>query len=114
MKVLILSGPDPSLYANTPNVPNPITDITPLQNMIALEELYLNHNDITDISPLENLRKLNTLYLNHNSITDVQPLRRLNDLTTLYLNYNEIESLDPIFPIIVRNMGMRALMISRK
>ncbi|EAC4403829.1 LPXTG cell wall anchor domain-containing protein, partial [Listeria monocytogenes] len=96
-----------------------ITDISALQNLTNLRELYLNEDNISDISPLANLTKMYSLNLgaNHNlsdlsplsnmtglnyltvtesKVKDVTPIANLTDLYSLSLNYNQIEDISPL------------------
>ncbi|ECP7770320.1 LPXTG cell wall anchor domain-containing protein, partial [Listeria monocytogenes] len=98
---------------------NKITDISALQNLTNLRELYLNEDNISDISPLANLTKMYSLNLgaNHNlsdlsplsnmtglnyltvtesKVKDVTPIANLTDLYSLSLNYNQIEDISPL------------------
>ena len=52
---------------------NQITDVTPLQHLIALTRLGLESNQITDVTPLQHLTALTTLVLDFNQITDADP-----------------------------------------
>ncbi|ECR2338102.1 LPXTG cell wall anchor domain-containing protein, partial [Listeria monocytogenes] len=95
------------------------TDISALQNLTNLRELYLNEDNISDISPLANLTKMYSLNLgaNHNlsdlsplsnmtglnyltvtesKVKDVTPIANLTDLYSLSLNYNQIEDISPL------------------
>ncbi|EAD5135609.1 LPXTG cell wall anchor domain-containing protein, partial [Listeria monocytogenes] len=94
-------------------------DISALQNLTNLRELYLNEDNISDISPLANLTKMYSLNLgaNHNlsdlsplsnmtglnyltvtesKVKDVTPIANLTDLYSLSLNYNQIEDISPL------------------
>ena len=52
--------------------------MSPLANLTALEELWLEGNDIVDVSPLANLTALKKLYLEGNKIVDVSPVQELS------------------------------------
>ncbi len=79
-----------------------VSNLTGLQCLTNLEELYLYDNKITDISPLSGLTELTVLYLDFNKITDISPLSEMTDLTELYLNSNMITDLSPL----VANSGL--------
>ena len=55
-------------------------DVTPLQSLTNLTELYLSDNQIVDVTPLQSLTNLTVLYLNRNQIPaghpSVQVLRK--------------------------------------
>ena len=73
-----------------------IGDISPLQNLIALERLNLRHNQIADLSPIQSLNALTTLDLCDNQIQEIRPVEKLNALTLLDLSTNQIADLSPI------------------
>ena len=105
-------------YTTTePEMPNKISDLTPLENLTNLKVLRLGCNAVSDLSPLRNLTNLRWLSLHENRITDVSPLA---DLTNLYIldifNYyysphwagnNEITDLTPLRNLI----NLRALAV---
>ncbi|MFC2009358.1 leucine-rich repeat domain-containing protein, partial [Chloroflexota bacterium] len=51
-----------------------ISDISVLQNLTSLTELFLHENQISNISSLQNLTSLTVLGLNHNQISDIETL----------------------------------------
>ncbi|EDT72268.1 internalin like protein [Clostridium perfringens D str. JGS1721] len=71
---------------------NQISDISPLANLTNLKHLYAKHNQISDISPLANLTNLQTLWLQNNRISDVSPIANLTNLSNSYINYQEVSS----------------------
>ena len=93
-------------------------DLSPLANLINLEELSLEGNGISDISPLAGLRKLReltliknrieevrslagllnleVLFLEGNGITDISPLSNLKKLRSLHVKYNNIQDISPV------------------
>lgn len=73
-----------------------LMDITELQTLHNLKNLYLGNNQIIDISPLESFTNLKKLYLNSNLITDLLPLKSLYQLEILLLQDNNIENIRPI------------------
>ena len=75
---------------------NQINDLSPLQNLTSLKELYLNDNQISDLSPLQNLTNLRLLYLHNNQISDLGPLQNLVGLVYLYIGNNQISNLTPL------------------
>ena len=75
---------------------NQISDITPLAGLAALNSVYLSRNEISDIIPLARLTALNKLDLHNNQISDITPLAGLTALNNLYLNYNQISDITPL------------------
>lgn len=73
-----------------------ITDVTPLKTLTNLQILQLQENQITDISPLNALGQLKELDLNKNQITDIRPLKKLARLKTLNLSHNQITDVAPL------------------
>jgi Leucine-rich repeat (LRR) protein len=68
----------------------PLGDLSPLGELIHLNELYLDDTLSSDISILSHLTQLHTLSLEDNSILDLSPLSRLKKLTLLDLEGNAI------------------------
>ena len=99
-------------------ITNTVTDISVLQSLTALTELYLSGNRVKDFSPLRNLKsvtvldltetgcseltvlseltQLQSLGLTGNGITDVSPLASLSNLQLLWLNRNQIQDVMPL------------------
>jgi len=53
-----------------------VSDMSPLQYMIRLEQLWFRGNGASDISALANLTALQQVHLSENGITDISPLVR--------------------------------------
>ena len=75
---------------------NQISDLTPLQNLTGLVYLYIGNNQINDLSPLQNLTSLERLDLTNNQISDLSPLQNLKSLEELHLTNNQISNLRPL------------------
>ena len=77
---------------------NLITDVTPLGNLTAPDELtlFLSWNQISDISPLSELTNMIALYLCSNNISDLSPLAGMTKLSFLELWGNRIEDISPL------------------
>ena len=73
-----------------------ISDIRPLANLTCLESLHLHSNQIEDITPLANLTKLTDLWLVDNQITDVRSLEKLTLLEELRIHRNLIVDYSPL------------------
>ena len=75
---------------------NPISDLTPLSNLVNLRILRLDGCiNIADISPLENLVNLERLFIQQTPVTNFTPLQGLN-LIEFY--YDEPCNMPPIHP----------------
>ncbi|MEZ6071623.1 MAG: leucine-rich repeat domain-containing protein [Pirellulales bacterium] len=77
-------------------VGNGLSDLTPLENSIELEEVWLNNNQISNLSPLCGMTKLRFLQLWDNHVTDLAPLAGLKGLRYLHLGQNNITDVTPL------------------
>ena len=76
---------------------NPITDLSPLANLVNLERLTCSRTEtLEDIGPLANLRSLRHLSLSHNKIRDITPLANLHNLEVLHISHNRIVDHSPV------------------
>lgn len=75
---------------------NRITDISPLENLPHLRELYLGGNNISDIRPLAKLPNLQVLSLHSNPLRYVDALEQMTQLRVLDLNSIESRDLGPV------------------
>ena len=73
-----------------------ISDIRPLANLMCLESLHLHSNQIEDLTPLANLTKLTDLWLVDNHIADARPLEKLTLLEELRIHRNLIVDYSPL------------------
>lgn len=73
-----------------------ISDLSPLAALIELKVLYLYFNEITDITPLTNLTNLEYLDLRGNNISDLSPISNLIKLKELNLAHNQITDISPL------------------
>ena len=83
-------------------VPNTLNlDISPLATLINLKELFLVGNGISDISPLAGLKKLRRLNLSDNHISDFSPLAGLTELQTLQIRRNWTRDISPLAGLVL-------------
>ena len=75
---------------------NPISDVSPLANLVQLRVLNMAACQISDIRSLENLTRLESLHLHLNQIEDIAPLANLTKLTDLWLIDNHIADVRPL------------------
>lgn len=68
------------------NFTHRIKDISPLRNLVNLQELHLYGNQVIDISPLKGLINLEVLDLGNNNVKDISALNGLTQLTSLNLS----------------------------
>jgi internalin A len=66
-------------------VPNQISDLTPLSYLSELTSLDVSNNPIGDLSPLVYLTKLKSLDLSYNAAPDLTPLSKLPSLQALHI-----------------------------
>ncbi|MBN8642956.1 MAG: leucine-rich repeat domain-containing protein [Flavobacteriales bacterium] len=79
---------------------NKISELTPLKNILSLENLYLGENRINYLSPLRNLSNLTRLKLFKNNISDITPLKNLSKLEEISLFENKIYDISPLKKLI--------------
>lgn len=72
-------------------------DISSLENLKQLEELYVNANGIKDITPLKNLTSLQKLGIASNRITDVSALKDINR------RMEKLDSTSQVIPIVLED-----------
>jgi hypothetical protein len=82
---------------------NQITDVTPLSNLLCLQELNLSNNKIGYIDGLAFLQQLKSVDLSYNSIDEISPLFEIETLQFADLTGNKI-SKDQIQEL--RNLGV--------
>ena len=73
-----------------------LSDLSPLENLTGLKELYLIRSGIPDISPLARLSRLTRLSLEGNYISDISPLAGLTNLKWLAVIDNQISDFSPL------------------
>jgi len=86
--------------ANDPSVKNTkdnqITDLSPLQGLTKLRQLFLTRNEISDLTPLQGLISLTTLHFGGNQVSDLTALKALTGIQSLHIWGNEITDLSPL------------------
>lgn len=75
---------------------NEIKDVTPLSKMTQLKQLHLPNNELKDITPLSSLVNLQKLDLEANYIADLTPASNLKKLVFLSFVANEIRDVRPV------------------
>ncbi len=80
-----------------------LSDIRPLANLTCLESLHLHSNQIEDITPLGNLTRLTDLWLGTNQIADARPLQKLTLLEELRIHRNLIVDYSPLRTLFLVN-----------
>ena len=73
-----------------------ISDLSGIENLTALTELFLASNQITNISALTGLTEISSLDLWSNQITDISSLANLTRLTSLSIHTNQITDISAL------------------
>ena len=73
-----------------------ISDLGPLAELTALEELYLMDTPVSDLGPLAKLTALKRLDLEDTSVSDLGPLAKLTALEKLHLSGTPVSDLGPL------------------
>lgn len=75
---------------------NTIRDLTPLQSMAGLQEVYLQHNAVNDLSALSSLKSITKLDVSFNLLSSLNPVFNCTTLTHLNAGNNTVTSLTGI------------------
>ena len=75
---------------------NRLTQISGLDGLTNLEELYLAHNALTEISGLDRNLRLRTLEISNNQIKHLTNLKHLPSLEELWASSNLLHSFEEI------------------
>jgi internalin A len=95
------------------NYEESITDISVLEGLNQLEELYLSDSSVTQLKSLSSMTNLRILHLDHAPIVDVTPLSKMTQLEELWLDYSLIESIDPLSKLTsMKRLGLRGTSIT--
>lgn len=75
---------------------NKLKDISTLNQITTLTNLYLSKNNIDTTTSISGLRRLNILDMSVNKISNLNGLSSLTSLTKLYLSNNKISDVTPL------------------
>lgn len=80
---------------------NQISNLDPLSNLVALEELYVDNNNIESLTPLSTLSNLKKISFQNddsdgNQVTSLSGLENALNLTTIYGKNNKVSSTKPL------------------
>ena len=74
----------------------PLSDLSPLNGHVVLEELWLSGNDIASIEALNDLPRLHTLHLEYTAVSDLNGISALSALKELWLSGSKVESIEAL------------------
>jgi|GEM_PF-5904094 len=74
----------------------PVSDLTPLSGLHALETLYITQSQVSDLTPIGSLTNLRTLLIVQANIRDASPLSGCTSLETVSLQLNQITDASPL------------------
>ncbi len=75
---------------------NPVSDLSPLQSLTALQHLDCWNTSVTNLSPLSTLTALQILSCSHTQVTDLSPLCSLTTLQHLSCSDTQVSDLRPL------------------
>lgn len=78
---------------------NPITNIDPLGKLTKLDNVNLTGCQIENISPLVSNTNIQFLFLTGNNITDITPVSKLTNIQYLSLDNNKIVDVSPLLKL---------------
>lgn len=78
---------------------NPITNIDPLGKLTKLDNVNLTGCQIENISPLVSNTNIQFLFLSSNNIADITPLEKLTNIQYLSLDNNKIADVSPLLKL---------------
>lgn len=78
---------------------NPITNIDPLGKLTKLDNVNLTGCQINNISPLVSNTNIQFLFLSSNNISDISPLIKLTNIQYLSLDNNKIVDVSPLLKL---------------
>lgn len=87
---------------------NELSDISTIENLTNLKELYLDYNNVSNLNPLKENKNLEILSIYKNKVSDISALANLTNLKELDLSLNEILNIDSLKNLI----NLRILKIS--
>lgn len=75
---------------------NPITDLTPLKELTALQSLNLSNTGVVDLTTIKGLIALQSLEFSHTEVSDLAAIEGLTALQSLYCSATKVSNLAAI------------------
>jgi small GTP-binding protein len=75
---------------------NQVSDISPVKDLVNLQNLYFWQNQVSDISPVKDLVNLQNLYFSSNQVSDISPVKDLVNLQNLSFSENQVSDISPL------------------
>ena len=73
-----------------------VSDLSPIQELVCLEELVVCDTQVRDLSPLKGLMNLHELEVSGTQVTDLSPLKDLQSLQVLDISGTQVTDLSPL------------------
>ena len=73
-----------------------VSDLSPLQGLSNLQQLYVSSTKVSDLSPLQGLSNLQQLYVSSTKVSDLSPLQGLSNLQQLDVSSTQVSNLSPL------------------
>ena len=73
-----------------------VSDLSPIQELVCLEELVVCDTQVRDLSPLKGLMNLHELEVSGTQVTDLSPLKDLQNLRRLLLFNTQVSDLSAL------------------
>jgi Leucine-rich repeat (LRR) protein len=74
----------------------PVGNITPLGQLVNLEQLNLSNTSVKDLSVLANMNRLQKLDVSNSEVNDLSPLAQSESLVDLVISHTKVSSLEPL------------------
>jgi internalin A len=75
---------------------NNLSDLSPLKDLLQLQQLYLFDTQVSDLNPLKNLQQLQQLDVFNTRVSDLSPLKDLKQLQQLDVSSTQVSDLSPL------------------
>jgi len=73
-----------------------LLDLSPLQELKNLQELYVSSSQVSNLWPLQKLKNLQLLYVSSSQVSNLSPLKELKNLQSLHISSPQLNDLSPL------------------